>query len=161
MKNVLLLALLLFFSKAQAQIGRDEQLFKDLKAQDSVFFERGFNLCDISYLESHITADLRFFHDQGGIQNRSIFLENVQKYICIQAGPKPIRKIEEGSLEVFPLYQNGELYGAIQKGVHHFYLRENGKADVHTSTAKFTHVWILVEGAWKLTEVLSYDHQTP
>jgi CubicO group peptidase (beta-lactamase class C family) len=64
-------------------------------------------------------------------------------------------------LEVFPLYNDGNLYGAIQKGIHHFYLRESGKEDIWTSTAKFTHIWVLESKTWKLSEVLSYDHHDP
>ena len=73
---------------------------------------------------------------------------------------KPIRKVDAESLEVFPMSSDGKLYGAIQTGIHHFYLRENGKADLWTSTAKFTHLWIRDLEGWKLKEVFSYDHQS-
>jgi hypothetical protein len=45
--------------------------------------------------------------------------------------------------------------------VHLFYLREKGKEDVWTNIARFTSVWLLENGTWKLSEVLSYDHQDP
>ena len=77
-------------------------------------------------------ADLKFYHDQSGFQDRNAFFENTRKYICADLKKKPIRKVESSSLEVFPLYDNGELYGAIQNGIHHFYLRENDKEDVWT-----------------------------
>lgn len=129
--------------------------------QDSLFFEKSFNQCDIAYLESKMTQDLKFYHDQSGFQDRKKFFENIQQYICAQSTKKPIRKVDANSLEVFPLYNNGKLYGAIQMGIHHFYIKEQGKDDVHTSTAKFTHVWLMQEGVWKLSEVLSYDHREP
>ncbi|WP_217447577.1 serine hydrolase domain-containing protein [Maribellus comscasis] len=115
----------------------------------------------MNYLESHIANDLKFYHDQSGFQNRDVFFDNTQKYICSGSVKKPIRKVDANTLEVFPLYNNGDLYGAIQKGIHHFYLRETGKDDVWTSTAKFTHVWVLENKIWKLSEVLSFDHQDP
>ena len=63
-----------------------------------------------------------------------------------------------GSLEVYPLYNNGQLYGAIQHGVHTFeFLNHQGeyqKGDI----AKFTHVWVLEDGTWKVRRELSYDH---
>jgi hypothetical protein len=160
-KSTFLGLLVLVCLSLQAQVERDNPLFLDLRAQDSTFFERSFNRCDIDYLDGHIADELRFFHDQGGFQDRKTFFENVANNICGGGPQKPIRMVDPESLEVFPLYQNGQLYGAIQHGIHHFYLREAGKADIWTSTAKFTHVWVLVDGVWKLSEVLSYDHQAP
>ena len=144
---------------ACAQVDKSSGLFVELKKQDSIFFERGFNQCDLDYLESRIAEDLKFYHDQSGFQNKKSFFENTQKYICSDSDKKPIRKVDSNNLEVFPLYNNGKTYGAIQKGIHHFYLREMGKDDVWTSTAKFTHIWVLDDEIWKLSEVLSYDHQ--
>ena len=115
----------------------------------------------MEYLRKHITADLKFYHDQSGFQDRKAFFENTQKYICGDNSKKPIRKLEEESLEVFPLYNNGKLYGGIQHGIHHFYIREVGKEDIHTSSARFTTVWILEDNVWKMSNVLSYDHHSP
>ncbi|HEY0057102.1 MAG TPA: serine hydrolase, partial [Pedobacter sp.] len=149
------------FQNLRAQINRKSSLFTELKKQDSVFFERGFNQCDIAFLEMTTAEDLKFFHDQSGFQDRTKFLENTRKFICSDPDKKPIRKLAEESLNVYPLYSNGALYGAIQHGTHHFYLREIGKEDQLTSTARFTHVWRLQNNSWKLSEVLSYDHQAP
>ena len=153
--------LLLFLFSAFGQEDKNSSLFIEFKKQDSIFFERGFNQCDMEFLENHIATDLKFYHDQSGFQDRNTFFENTRKYICSNSAKKPIRKVDSNSLEVFPLYNNGEIYGVIQNGIHHFYLRENGKEDVKTSTAKFTSVWILENNIWKISEVLSYDHQDP
>ncbi|WP_324721636.1 serine hydrolase [Salinimicrobium sp. HB62] len=144
-----------------AQVDENPELFRTLKKHDSLFFERSFNQCDLEYLQKHITEDLEFYHDQGGYQDREMFLKNTRKNICSGSGPKPIRMVEENSLKVFPMYNNGKIYAAIQEGVHHFYLREKGGAEIQTGSAKFTHVWRLEDGAWKLAEVLSYDHGEP
>ena len=154
-----ILALSIF--SAIAQIDKKSDLFINLKKQDSLFFERGFNQCDLDYLESNIAKDLIFYHDQSGIQSREIFIENTKKYICGDTTKKPIRKVIEESLEVFPMYNNGVLYGAIQSGIHDFYIREKNKADIHTSRAKFTHLYLLENGIWLLKEVLSFDHNEP
>ena len=149
---------LISFTKVQAQ--EKNALFQELKHQDSVFFEQGFNRCDLDYLKNQVAEDLRFYHDQGGFQDKTKFLENTANNICGSHAQKPIRKVDSESLEVFPLYTDGKLYAAIQTGVHHFYIREKDKKDLWTSTAKFTHVWLLDKGNWILTEVLSYDHQS-
>jgi len=142
------------------QVDKNSSLFVDLKKQDSIFFQRGFNLCDLEYLQKNISEDLKFYHDQSGFQDKKAFFENVEKYICTNSAKKPIRKVDVNSLTVFPLYNNGELYGAIQKGAHDFYLREEGRDDLWTSTAKFTNVWTLENETWILSDVLSYDHQS-
>ena len=156
--NLFIILVFPFISFSQAP--KDSELFLTLKTEDSLLFERGFNLCDIDYLESKVSADLKFYHDQSGIQDRATFFENTRKYLCSNPEQKPIRKVDVSSLEVFPLYNNGILYGAIQKGVHNFYIRESGKKDRWTSIAKFTHVWILEKDVWKMSQVLSYDHRS-
>jgi len=161
MKQVYSILLILFSLTSDAQVNKDSDLFLEFKKQDSIFFERGFNLCDLAYLESRISDNLKFYHDQSGFQDRKAFFENTEKYICSDSEQKPIRKVDANSLVVFPLYNNGSLYGVIQKGIHHFYLREKGKEDIWTSTAKFTTVWVLEDKIWKISEVLSYDHQDP
>ncbi|MEQ8523163.1 hypothetical protein [Gracilimonas sp.] len=56
---------------------------------------------------------------------------------------------------------NGELYGAIQRGEHEFYILEPGKEMYKTGFARFTHLWLLEDGEWILKRVLSYDHKDP
>ncbi|SMC45302.1 serine hydrolase [Moheibacter sediminis] len=142
-----------------AQIATDSPLFLELKKEDSLFFERGFNQCDIKYMESRVSADLKFYHDVGGFQDRKVFLERTKNNICGNSIQKPVRKLQPETLEVFALYNDGVLYGAIQSGIHHFYIREKGKEDVYGGTAKFTSVWTKENNIWKLTDILSYDHQ--
>ena len=152
-KRFLSLAMAVFsIGLANGQVAKNSDIFLTLKKQDSIFFERSFNLCDLEYLNKATHKDLIFYHDQSGIQNREAFLENTKKYICSDFSKKPIRKVVEESLEVFPMYNNGILYGAIQTGIHDFYIRETNKADLHTSRAKFTHLYLLENGKWLLKE---------
>lgn len=157
--NISIFILFFFFGNVNAQIDKKTPLFLELKKQDSLFFERGFNNCDIAYLEKSVDENLKFYHDNGGLQDKKLFLERTKQNICSNPKQKPIRKVIESSLEVFPLYNNGELYGAIQTGEHQFYIREKNKQDVLGGKAKFTSVWTKKEGRWLLSDVLSYDHQ--
>jgi hypothetical protein len=158
-RNWLILAIILTAFNANAQLAKTDSLFLVFKQQDSIFFERSFNLCDLDYLDKTTHPELVFFHDQGGIQHKAEFLAAVKNNICGNPDQKPIRKADPLSLEVFPLFQDGRLYGVIQTGIHDFYIRETGKPDRHTSRAKFTHVWLLDNGRWLIREVLSYDHK--
>lgn len=143
-----------------AQVATNSELFQTLKKHDSLLFEAGFNNCEISAFEHFIAQDLEFYHDQGGLTtNKEDFLKNVRNNICSSPTKKPIRKLDLESLQVFPLYSNGKLYGAIQKGRHDFFIREPGKELYQTSTALFTHVWLLKDDKWILKRVLSYDHR--
>lgn len=151
--------LFLFFGNVQAQIEKNSPLFLELKKEDSIFFERGFNGCDMAFLEKKVDQNLKFYHDKGGFQDKKIFLQRIKENICSNQKHKPIRKVIESSLEVFPLYNNGILYGAIQTGEHQFFIREKNKEDVLGGQAKFTSVWTKKDGIWFMSDVLSYDHQ--
>ncbi|TRO65257.1 DUF4440 domain-containing protein [Christiangramia sabulilitoris] len=145
-----------------AQVSRDSELYQQLKARDSLLFDVGFNQCKIHEFEDFVSDDLEFYHDQGGLSTtKKDFLEAIRNNICNNPEKKPIRKLVEGSMEVYPLYENGKLYGAIQKAVHDFYIKEPKKELYKTSSAKFTHVWLLKNNTWILQRVLSYDHQNP
>lgn len=145
----------------RAQVSESSELFKTLAQKDSLLFDEGFNRCKIQVTEDIISGELEFYHDTGGFQDREAFFKAVKENICSSPDRKPIRKLVLGTLKVFPLKDNGRLYGAIQKGIHQFYIKEPGKDLYLTSTAKFTHLWILESESWKLRSVLSYDHQVP
>lgn len=153
--------LFLFIGNVKAQIEKNSPLFLELKKEDSIFFERGFNGCDMDYLEKKVDNNLKFYHDQGGFQDKKLFLERTKENICSNPKQKPIRKVIESSLEVFPLYNNGVLYGAIQTGEHQFFIREQNKEDVLGGQAKFTSIWTKKNGTWIMNDVLSYNHGEP
>jgi CubicO group peptidase (beta-lactamase class C family) len=152
----------IFFSNTiNAQVSKNSDLFIQLKKTDSLFFEECFNRCNFELLETYIPNDFEFYHDENGTSNKDQFFSAMRENICSNTERKPIRKIVEGSLEVFRLKNNGETYGAIQKGIHLFYIKEQNKELYLTNIAKFTSVWKLEKGTWKLSRVLSYDHKEP
>ncbi|MGB4400984.1 MAG: hypothetical protein WBJ10_16550 [Daejeonella sp.] len=57
-----------------------------------------------------------------------------------------------------PLRNGNEIYGTIISGEHVFYLTQNGKHEMKDGLARFTQVWLLKDGTWKMTDILSYDH---
>jgi hypothetical protein len=158
-----ILAMLLAYWPVNAQLEERSELYQLLKAKDSVLFVAAFDLCDTQTMASLFTEDFEFYHDRvGATWGRNSFLEPMQSD-CAQRdpqGPQPAKRILiPGSLEVYPLYNNGSLYGAIQHGVHRFeFLNKDGiyqKGDI----ARFTHIWIKSDGEWKIKRELSYDHQ--
>ena len=160
----LTIALLAFFfcKTSNAQMDSSSELYRTVQDLDSILFINGFNNCMLQEMDPYIAKDLEFYHDQSGIStSKEEFFEAINQNICSNRDKKPIRKLVKGSMEVFPLYNNGVLYGAIQKGVHQFYIRESDKEPYLTSTAKFTHVFTMQDNLWQLKRVLSYDHHSP
>jgi len=158
----LFILILLFFNIGQAQMESSSELYRTVLKLDSILFENGFNNCELKEMEHLIAPDLEFYHDQSGIStSKEEFFKAIEQNICGSGDKKPIRKLVADSMEVFPLYNNGDLYGAIQNGVHEFYIKEAHKELYITGIAKFSHVFILQDSKWQLKRVLSYDHRSP
>lgn len=161
-RNLLFILTFFFCMKiGHAQESPDSHLFLELKKADSLLFNEGFNKCNLPVLQSLVHADLQFMHDQNGIQSKDEFFKGFQESICSKPNIKPIRKLTNGSLIVYPLMNEGRLYGAVQMGQHEFYIKEPNKELRFTVNGKFIHTWLLENGKWKLFRALSYDHQHP
>jgi CubicO group peptidase (beta-lactamase class C family) len=158
-KYFLLINLLLLTTLISAQIDTSTTLYKTIKEKDSLLFNIGFNTCDITPFKKLVSDNFEFYHDKAGITNsKSKFIEGIENGLC-KLDYKPKRVLDKKALEIYPLKQNGVLYGVIQNGIHRFYAIEKNKEEYLTSVAKFTHLWILENGTWKLKRGLSYDHK--
>lgn len=141
---------MIFVNSINAQISNDNELFQILKVKDSLFFEVGFNKCNLEVFEELLPEEFEFYHDKNGVtKSRTTFISTLKKNLCSTGKNKVKRVLEEGSIEVFPLYDNGNLYGAIQTGKHSF----------GSTIARFTNIWILDQGKWLPTRIMSYDHK--
>lgn len=160
--QIFIILLLAGVQGLMAQVDKTSELYLTLEKMDSLIFTACFNHCDSTLLPVLIHDDFEFYHDQSGVEtSKAHFIITFKRNLCSNWDFKPLRKLIDGSLEVFPLYNNGVLYGSIQHGEHQFYIKEPDKAPYLTSTAKFTHLWILEGTQWQLKRGLSYDHQTP
>jgi len=99
---------------------------------------------------SMVAEDLEFYHDQTGLSvGRQSLIDGVKNNIC----GKVQRELVAGSLEVYPI----KGYGAVEIGVHRFsHPGDPGNA----GEAKFVQLWQLKDGSWKLTRVISFDHNS-
>ncbi len=158
-KQIILFFLIILSNQTFGQTEKSSELYKTIKEKDSLLFNLGFNNCDIKQFENLVGDNFEFYHDQSGITNsKTAFISGIKNGLC-KLPYKPKRVLSDNEMEVFPLEKNGVLYGAIQTGVHHFYALEDSKPEYLTSTAKFTHIWILENGDFKLSKGLSYDHK--
>ncbi len=152
--SAIFLILVLFITTVEAQVEKSSELFRTLKVKDSLIFDSSFNTCNLKVLAQLINDDFEFYHDKSGvITGKDDFIKSTKNGLC-ESPHKLRRELINDTLEVFPLKENdGEIYGAIQKGRHHFYENE-----IRTSTAYFTHLWVLKDDKWLLKRVLSYNH---
>lgn len=125
-------------------------LFEMVRSLDAKLFE-AYNTCDLKTLGGMVSEDLEFYHDKTGLAvGRAVFLESIQKNIC----GKVRRSLVANSLEVHPL----QGYGAVEIGAHRFF-HPNEDEMKAAGDAKFVMLWQNKGGAWKLTRVVSYDHE--
>lgn len=153
---------LILTNSTSGQIAKGSELYRTLKSKDSLLFDAAFNRCDVDTMESLFTEDFEFYHDKGGFTDgREAFL-NPTRENCEKTDPNAPqyskRILIDGSLEVYPLKKDGEIYGAIQYGVHRFEFLNDKNEYQKGDIAKFTHVWMLKNGKWKIKRELSYDH---
>jgi ketosteroid isomerase-like protein len=125
-----------------------DPLFKTIQSLDAKLFD-AYNHCDLTTLGSMVSDDLEFYHDQTGLSvGKEPFLTAIKQNIC----GKVQRTLLTDTLEVYPL--NG--YGAVEIGIHRFH--HPGRPEDGMGDAKFVTLWQNNKGAWKVTRVISYDH---
>ena len=154
-----IIALYLVSTTASAQLSENTPLHTNILKLDYALFEEGFNQCKLDVLDKYISTKLEFFHDLGGIQSQEQFMAGMNKNICSNPNHKPIRTLVRGSTQVFPLENNGTLYGAIHQGQHRFHIEGSDTEQTGCTVAKFTNVWLLQNEKWQLKSALSFDHQ--
>jgi hypothetical protein len=140
----------------------NQKLYNLLKEKDSLLFQIGFNQIDTAQIAALACTDFEFYHDEHGItETKSDFVKSIGGLKDLPF--KTWRTLVKGSMEVFPLYKDNKqvLSGAIQNGTHDFYQQIEGEKARKTNTARFTHLWIIEDGNWKLKRVLSFDHHVP
>jgi hypothetical protein len=153
---------LLVSGTVQAQVSTDSELFNSLKACDSILFEIGFNKCQIQRSAALMADDLEFYHDQSGIsKSKAEFIAIMENGLCNKNRQEQIyRFLIDKSMEVYPLYDNGVLYGALQNGQHFFSSNKNMTYEESDNYAFFSHLWIIANDEWILKRVISYNHET-
>ena len=150
--SLLLLPLFACQLRAQAvpsleSIQSQAELDKAIASLDSALFD-AYNRCDLEKFSSFFADDVEFYHDQGGVTlGKQKLTESIKNNIC----GKVTRELVPESLEVYPIAG----YGAVEIGVHRFHHSH----DSEVGEAKFVQLWQNKDGAWKITRVISFDHQ--
>ena len=145
-----------FSTNSKGQVAKNSDLNKTILLKDSLLFNIGFNTCDIKQFEILLSDNLKFYHDKDGISDKTKFLFDLKNDLCKSPETRQVKRfLVKESTEIFPLYKNGVLYGAVHNGEHIF----SEKRESQPGIAKFTNVWQLENGEWKLATSFSFDHQ--
>ena len=137
-----------FGIRAEAQLPASDPLYQTVSGLDTALFD-AYNHCDLAKMGSMVAEDLEFYHDQTGLSvGRQSLIDGVKNNICGKVQRELI-----GSLEVYPL----KGYGAVEIGVHRF--THPGDPN-NVGEAKFVQLWQLKDGNWKLTRVISFNHNS-
>lgn len=134
---------------AQAQpVAQPDALFLTIKSLDAKLFD-AYNHCDLTTLGAMVSDDLEFYHDQTGLSvGKAPFLAAIKQNIC----GKVERELLPQTLEVYPL----KGYGAVELGIHRF--RHPAHPEDGMGDAKFVMLWQNKDDTWKVTRVISYEH---
>src|SRR5687767_7676544 len=128
------------------------ELYNTIAYLDSGLFD-AFNKGDISVLQTFLSEELEFYHDLGGVTN---YYQNIEAFKKTFASDRKLRReLVKGSMEVHPI----KGFGAVQTGVHRFYVTEKGQKEKLSSEAKFVNIWKNNNAVWKITEIISYGHR--
>jgi ketosteroid isomerase-like protein len=134
---------------AEAQsAAQPDALFATIQSLDTKLFD-AYNHCDLTTLAAMVADDLEFYHDQTGLSvGKGPFLAAIKQNIC----GKVERALLPDTLEVYPL----KGYGAVEIGIHRFH--HPGRPQDGMGDAKFVTLWQNKDGVWKVTRVISYEH---
>ena len=125
-----------------------DALFKTIQTLDAKLFD-AYNHFDLTTLGAMVSDDLEFYHDQTGLEvGKALFLAAIKQNIC----GKVERTLLPDTLEVYPL----KGFGAVELGIHRFH--HPGRPEDGMGDAKFVTLWQNKDGAWKVTRVISYEH---
>jgi Domain of unknown function (DUF4440) len=156
----MLIALALAAAAPAIALPEGAALREAIVARDSEFFALFFEGCDAAKVRTMLSGDFEMYHDKGGMVARGAdpFIADYAKSCEERKKPDAWRSRREllpETLSVHPVPG----YGAIEDGEHVFYERRGNGPEKKAGRARFTQVWQLTPGGWRLSRVLSYAHR--
>lgn len=156
MKNLIFMVVILSFPIHL--LAQDRQVQEIIYTRDSLFWA-SYNNCDTAQMQQFIADDVEFYHDKGGITlGKAALLASVKNNLCSNINFKTRREAVPGTVNIFELKNGDKTYGAIISGEHYFFNTHDGNPEKREGLANFCQLWILKDGVWKMTRILSYNH---
>ena len=134
------------------------ELYEAIFKVDSLLISVAQRDCDLEAYRSFLSEDFEFYHDKAGytaskddeMADMAIFCGKEQR------SRQPLRRqLIKNTLEVYPM----DNYGALEFCDHLFYLQISDGTEKLIGSGKMTALWKKIEDQWKLTRIISYDHQ--
>lgn len=159
MSLTLALALAALLQTPPVQVPQGATLTEAVSAADSAFFELFFEGCDPAKLATMVTDDFEFFDDRGGrvATDGAGFVAQYATRCEARRAPggwRTRRELVRETLGIYPINN----YGAVETGEHLFYESHADGPEALAGRARFSQMWKLEDGRWKLARVFSYDH---
>lgn len=134
------------------------KLYKAIAEVDSLMISVAQRDCDLEAYASFLSDDFEYFHDKAGFTPSKEAEMADMNIFCgkEQRSRQPLRRQRTaGTLKVFPM----DKYGALEFCDHVFYLQINDGTEKVVGSGKMTALWKLENNEWKVTRIISYDHQ--
>ncbi|WP_336513840.1 DUF4440 domain-containing protein [Pollutibacter soli] len=148
---------LIFSNQIFAQ-QNDKQVAEKVYGLDSLFWV-AYNNCDVAGMQRLIDPGIEFFHDKGGItKGIDAMVASIKNNLCSNPEFRVRREAVPNTVKAFPMSNGKEIYGVLVSGDHYFYNKQKDKNETLEGLAKFSNLWILINGEWKMSRVFSYDH---
>lgn len=136
----------------------EKRIAQDVYGLDSLFWV-AYNNCDITGIQKMIDPGIEFFHDKGGItKGIDAMVASIKNNLCSNPDFRVRREAVPNTVKAYPMSNGKEIYGVIISGDHYFYNKQKGKNETLEGLAKFSNLWMLINGEWKMSRVFSYDH---
>ena len=144
-------------ARTQQPPAKQGDLLTTISSLDRDFFE-AYNKCELSKIESMFTSDIEFYHEKRGqLTSRQSVMEVFSKNLCGDKSNRVRRELVEGTLQVYAI----ENYGALAVGEHRFYLTQAGQKEKLDGIGRFSNLWQLKDGEWRMSRVFSYGFRSP
>ena len=155
--TALLFALVLLPSQP-VEIPEQPMLTALIAAKDTAIFSVMFDQCDPAALSDLVTGDIEFYHDRGGLTaTRAAFVDDYARNCTGKQAPDAFRSRRElvpGTLQVHRIPG----VGAIEEGSHLFYERQGDGPERLAGRARFSILWRLEDGHWRVARAFSIAH---
>jgi hypothetical protein len=149
----------LLIGQAQAiELHDGPDLTATIAARDAELFHVMFDLCDPDALSDLVTDDLEFYHDRGGLTaTGETFVADYAEGCAGKQGPDAFHSRRELVPESLRVYAIPGI-GAVEEGSHLFYERQGDGPEHLVGRARFSVLWRIEDGHWRLARAFSIDH---